>query len=788
MQALFVILLLIIGAVVAAFAAIFILIPLVKGVAWFVRHIFRFVAGEISDVLRLLGAIITVPFLSLFTVASVVFGRWSAASHFGRSIKDEVLTMGAAAYRVVIGHPARLLCLTALTDGLERRLPNAIAEAPGPDKPRGPKGQFEGYAIIGSLPGGGSGSKLYVAEPDDMKRAAFGRRGLEDIEQVVIKCFSLSDGSSLPQIVRESRSLDAAKDLGLVLEHNLNPDRFYYVMEYVPGESLTRVAQRWHAMSGDSGLREADLRVALGYMSDLCRTLSGYHRGGLWHKDVKPDNVIVDGDRAHLVDLGLITHMRSAMTLTTHGTEYFRDPELVRMALKGVKVNEVEGARFDVYGVGAALYSVIENSFPAHGGLSQLTRRCPEAARWIIRRAMTDYDKRYGSMEELLADVEAVRTAPDPFTLRPVDLPSMRGGGEGGRDETAAAESQGWTPPHAEAFAAAYGAANGAGAAPHAPPHGPRPPREVLASLQQAVGAAAVDISAHVRQKAEARQHGAAARATARPRVVNWWTGAFDMEAEAPAGAERRGSPLPPRRGRGLTPVQTRPSAAEQLQRARARRDEIRRRAHQRMSGRADARPGRGGRAGGPLRRERASRYDNNVNAGVAVALFLFLAVCVALAATMIVPGVRRAATRVSVAEAPALPAPPDESSEAPVFSDVSALVLRDPIAVMPGHSEAVAARLQALSAAGATLLAFGPDGDRDEHTEAAASLRKALGMAPFSSADAQQEIETWLSVHRDIDLVVWVGADDSGTKPATWIVGGADDVARRALRMMNDE
>src|SRR5690606_13930253 len=134
----------------------------------------------------------------------------------------------------------------------------------------------------------------------------------------------------------------------------------------------------------------ADLRTALGYMSDLCRTLSAYHRGGLWHKDVKPDNVIVDGDRAHLVDLGLITHMRSAMTLTTHGTEYFRDPELERMALKGVKVNEVEGARFDVYGVGAALYSVIENSFPAHGGLSQLTRRCPEAARWIIRRAMTD--------------------------------------------------------------------------------------------------------------------------------------------------------------------------------------------------------------------------------------------------------------------------------------------------------------------------------------------------------------------------------------------------------------
>jgi hypothetical protein len=443
MQALVIILLLIVAAVVAAFAAIFILIPLCKGIGWCIRHIYRFVAGEISDVLRVVGAVITVPFLCLFTVASVVFGRWSAASHFGRSVKDEILTMGAATYRVAIGHPARFLCLTALTDGLERRLPNAIAEAPGPDKPRGAKGAFDGYRIVGSLPGGGSGSKLYVAEPDDMKRAAFARRGMEDIAQVVIKSFSLSDGSSLPQIVRESRSLDAAKDLGLVLEHNLSPDRFYYVMEYVPGESLTRVAQRWHAVSGDNGLRTNDLRTALGYMSDLCRTLSAYHRGGLWHKDVKPDNVIVDGDRAHLVDLGLITHMRSAMTLTTHGTEYFRDPELVRMALKGVKVNEVEGARFDVYGVGAALYSVIENSFPAHGGLSQLTRRCPEAARWIIRRAMTDYDKRYGSMEEMLADIETVRNAPDPYAVRPADLPSMRGGAF--EPEAAPADEPAWS-------------------------------------------------------------------------------------------------------------------------------------------------------------------------------------------------------------------------------------------------------------------------------------------------------------------------------------------------------
>jgi hypothetical protein len=93
------------------------------------------------------------------------------------------------------------------------------------------------------------------------------------------------------------------------------------------------------------------------------------------------------------------------MTLTTHGTEYFRDPEMVKLALKGVKVHEVDGVKFDVYGAGAVLYSMVENSFPAHGSLSRISRRCPEALRWIVRRAMADMQNRYGSAREMLADL-----------------------------------------------------------------------------------------------------------------------------------------------------------------------------------------------------------------------------------------------------------------------------------------------------------------------------------------------------------------------------------------------
>jgi hypothetical protein len=393
-----------------------------------ITHIARFVRGEVGDALRFVGALLLLVFYIPMAVLSLVIARFSAASHYGRAIQDEITTAGKCLYRVVIGHPLRLFGLGGLTEGLEQRLPDVMAGAPTADLPvRGRAGQFEGYSIIGSLPTGGSGAKLYIAEPDATRRTILARDGFADVDRVVIKAFSLTEGSSLPQIVRESRSLDAAKRLGLILDHAMGQERFHYVMRYVPGDSLSMATRRLHAESAPGGLDPRALRAAVAYVSDIVDTLSIYHKGGLWHKDVKPDNIIIDhrDGRAHLVDFGLVSSLRSAMTLTTHGTEYFRDPEMVRLALRGVKVHEVDGTRFDIYGVGAVLYSVIEDSFPAHGELSQVTKRCPETIKWIIRRAMANYDKRYDSAALMLADLNAVLSAPDPFAMRPVDLPSM---------------------------------------------------------------------------------------------------------------------------------------------------------------------------------------------------------------------------------------------------------------------------------------------------------------------------------------------------------------------------
>lgn len=598
------ILLVCLGACAAILALIFIIVPIFKGIAWLIealfkgiglliRHVYEFVSGMLGDSIRFVGSIIAMVVLMPLMLLNVVLGRWSAAGHFGKSIKRECGVGSACIYRVALQRPLRLVLLDGLLEGVEQRVNEAMLAAPTSDKPHRRTGQFDGYTIVGSLPGGGSGAKLYIAEPDAQKLA----RNDAMPQRVVIKSFMLSDGSSLPQIVRESRALEAAKQLGLVLEHSMDNHRFFYVMPYHEGDHLGIITRQLHGSSGAKGLGKRELGNVFSYIDDLLQTLHAYHRGGLWHKDVKPENIIIHDGTAHIVDLGLVTPLRSAMTLTTHGTEYFRDPEMVRMALRGVKVHQVDGAKFDVYAVGAVLYFVCENTFPAHGALSNFTKRSPEALRWIVRRAMADYAKRYETAEQMLADVQHVAAAHDPFAVKLASLPSMRGGA---------------APPIPAASEVAHEQVIGSAGS-------PRPPADesgdrvkmwgVAASIPGGVQVGSIELDENGPIKPAA-----AASAGRRPRlkVTNWWTGAYAVQdvgepatpaaTPTPAAATPADPHVPRDASRSFRrevaalrdqtdtlrqqvqahTMTARRAAREQIKAARARAAEIRRRVHQR--------------------------------------------------------------------------------------------------------------------------------------------------------------------------------------------------------------
>ncbi len=116
----------------------------------------------------------------------------------------------------------------------------------------------------------------------------------------------------------------------------------------------------------------------------------------------------------------------------------------------------------------------------------------PDALAWIVRRAMTEYNQRYETAEQMLHDLKVVAEAKDPFALRPLDLPSVR---RGVKFEEPVEEAQpsfvtarAGSPNPAAHAAAAAAVAGGAGVAgrrvaagfgPQVPPRGdaPKPAR-----------------------------------------------------------------------------------------------------------------------------------------------------------------------------------------------------------------------------------------------------------------------------------------------------------------------
>ncbi len=368
---------------------------------------------NITMAIAFVGGVILTPVLIGFAIVPVVLLAWvvltivaAVKAHAGEPWRYPICLR-------LIGPPATAAAARPAAHPSVTPVPHAVVA----------RNTFPGYEVVGSLASGGSGARLLIAKPS----AEIRRRLPDGLDRVVIKTFALSEGSTLPQIVRESRSMEAATRLGLVVEHRLEPGRFWYAMPYFPGSHFNEAVRSLHRLGPEEGLDAAGLRRVIEWTAGLAQTLDHYHRAGLWHKDVKPENVLVAGGQCRLVDIGLVTSLSSGMTLTTHGTEYFRDPEMVRLALRGVKVHEVDGAKFDIYGVGAMLYLGLEDTFPAHGGLSGFSKRSPECVRWVVRRAMADYGKRYPDAATLLADLRAILAADDLSKFRPAMLPSFRG-------------------------------------------------------------------------------------------------------------------------------------------------------------------------------------------------------------------------------------------------------------------------------------------------------------------------------------------------------------------------
>lgn len=180
------------------------------------------------------------------------------------------------------------------------------------------------------------------------------------------------------------------------------------VYAYCPGVTLAE------ALSAGPLPVSRSVKVA----RDLLSALSYAHEHGVIHHDVKPDNVLVKGEKAMLTDFGFAKDL--GMTAITNqdtlmGTPSYMAPE----QFEGTRTD----TRSDIYGVGAVLYHMLLGT-PPYGGqvirflvgddrvpLEPLPKRAEHLSTIVQRALSRDPCARFESAAEMkVALAEAVAT------------------------------------------------------------------------------------------------------------------------------------------------------------------------------------------------------------------------------------------------------------------------------------------------------------------------------------------------------------------------------------------
>jgi serine/threonine-protein kinase len=238
----------------------------------------------------------------------------------------------------------------------------------------------------------------------------------------------LSEGDHVERFRREARLAAQLShpNIVTVIDRGEQQGRQFIVFEYVEGENLKALIEREAPLSERDAI-ELALQIADG--------LAFAHAHGLVHRDVKPQNVLLNDDgRAKVTDFGIArsvdVHRGLTQTGTVMGTSDYISPEQAR----GGRVD----ASSDIYSLGAVLYELLTGEVPFPGDSfvavalrhineppPSVRERRPELSPRLdaaIRTAMAkDPDDRFPSMETFASELRAALAEPDGAAAGPSD-------------------------------------------------------------------------------------------------------------------------------------------------------------------------------------------------------------------------------------------------------------------------------------------------------------------------------------------------------------------------------
>jgi serine/threonine-protein kinase len=225
------------------------------------------------------------------------------------------------------------------------------------------------------------------------------------------------DAEYLERFRREARAVARLShpNIVTVIDRGVDDDRQFIVFEYIEGEDLKQRVDR-------AGPLPVGQVIELGVQ--IARALAFAHERGIVHRDVKPQNVLLNGEGAvKVTDFGIARSLDVERGVTQTGTVLGTSNYIAPEQASGQPVDE----RSDVYSLGVVLFELLAGQVPFPGenfvavalkhvhepAPSVLERRPdtpPQLAALIDSMLAKHHDDR-PSMDQVVAELEHLRGA-----------------------------------------------------------------------------------------------------------------------------------------------------------------------------------------------------------------------------------------------------------------------------------------------------------------------------------------------------------------------------------------
>lgn len=240
---------------------------------------------------------------------------------------------------------------------------------------------------------------------------------------------SVNSDVAIERFLREARSAAQLRHPNIIPVHEYGQvdSKHIIVYEYIEGETLKSYISRNHPLPLNESLR---------LVRKIAEGLDYAHSKGIIHRDMKPDNVMIDSSgQPHIADFGCARSIESDVSLTMDGS-ILGTPTYMSPEQASGKSNTADG-RTDIWSLGVMLYEMVAGKRPFSGKLTDLLfwirnhdppplRKVNPAAPIDIETLCTkclqrELPDRFATAQELAEEIERFERG-EPILSRPVTI------------------------------------------------------------------------------------------------------------------------------------------------------------------------------------------------------------------------------------------------------------------------------------------------------------------------------------------------------------------------------